>query len=309
MKMKIIVLSSIVLLLTYSCGKKNSATSSETDDKKPTTPVTVTTPEITSMKDEITLNATSVYLLKTNVKATINGYIVKSGIQVGDKVNKGEILFRIQTKEAKSIGNEVNKLDPSFHFTGLNNIICPANGYVVMSNHQKGDYVQEGEVLATISNRNSFGFVLNLPYELNSVLKNNREIDINLPDGKKLVGVVSKIMPEVDSVSQTQRIFIKIKQAANLPENLVAKAVLIRNKIAGAVTLPKQAILSDDNQSTFWIMKMINKGIAVRVNVKKGLESGDRVQIIEPSFTERDRILVTGNYGLADTAKVSVQNK
>jgi len=82
---------------------------------------------------------------------------------------------------------------------------------------------------------------------------------------------------------------------------------LIKNKIEKAITLPKQAILSDDNQATFWIMKMINNTTAVRVNIKKGIENADRIQIIKPLFTEKDRIIITGNYGLADTAKVSVQ--
>ena len=305
MKIKLIVLSAVAGLLTYGCGDKNVATSSE--NQVPTTPVTITTPEITSMKDEITLNATSVYLLKTDIKATINGYIFKASIQLGDKVRRGLLLFRLQTKEARSLGNTVNKLDPDFHFTGLNNIVCPTSGYVVMSNHQKGDYVQEGETLATISDQNSFGFVLNLPYELNGILNNNKEIRISLPDGKEMTGSVSKILPELDSVSQTQRVFIKIKQAVNLPENLVAKAILIKNKIEKAITLPKQAILSDDNQATFWIMKMINNTTAVRVNIKKGIENADRIQIIKPLFTEKDRIIITGNYGLADTAKVSVQ--
>jgi len=273
----------------------------------PTTPVTVTTPETTSMEDEIALNVTSTYLLKTDVKAALNGYIYKTNIQFGDKVRKGEILFRLQTKEAKSLGNTITKLDPDFHFTGLNQIVCPTSGYVVMYNHQKGDYVQEGETLATISDRNSFGFILNLPYELNGILSKNKEIKISLPDGKEVIGSVGKILPELDSASQTQRIFIKIKQTINLPENLVAKAVLIKNKVLKAVTVPKQAILSDENQATFWVMKMINNTTAVRVNIKKGIEKGDRVQIIEPQLTESDRILLTGNYGLADTAKVSIQ--
>ncbi|BEG99455.1 efflux RND transporter periplasmic adaptor subunit [Bacteroides sedimenti] len=305
MNIKIIALLSLAGILIYSCGAKESASSSE--NQEPTTPVTVTTPEIASMQDEITLNATSVYILKTDITSTINGYIVESDIQLGDKVNKGEVLFRLQTKEAKSLGNEVNKLDPSFHFTGINNIVCPTRGYVIMSNHQQGDYVQEGQVLATISDEKSFGFVLNLPYELNGILGDNKEINICLSDGKKLTGIVNKIMPELDSVSQTQRVFLKIKQHVNLPENLVAKAILVKSRMNKAIILPKQAILSDEDQSTFWVMKLINDSTAIKVNIKKGIERDNRVQITEPLFTEKDRIIITGNYGLADTAKVAVQ--
>ncbi len=305
MEIKVIVFLLSVGLLIDGCGTKDSTSSSES--QIPITPVTVANPEIRSMKEEITLNATSVYLLKTDIKATINGYVFKSRIQLGDKVRKGEILFQLQTKEARSLGNTVNKLDPTFRFTGLNNIACPTNGYVVMFNHQKGDYVQEGEILATISDHNSFGFVLNLPYELNGILMDNKEINISLPDGKVLIGIINKIMPELDSVSQTQRVFIKIKQLPNLPENLIARVVLVKKKINRAITLPKQAILSDENQTIFWVMKLINNTTAVRINIKKGMESAGRVQIIEPLFAKKDRIIISGNYGLADTAKVSIQ--
>jgi hypothetical protein len=40
--------------------------------------------------------------------------------------------------------------------------------------------------------------------------------------------------------------------------------------------------------------------------VKKGIETADRVEILSPVFSPNDKILITGNYGLADTAKVQV---
>jgi hypothetical protein len=53
-------------------------------------------------------------------------------------------------------------------------------------------------------------------------------------------------------------------------------------------------------------MKLINPTTAVKVPVTKGIESGDRVEILSPKFSAQDKIVVTGNYGLADTAKVKI---
>lgn len=294
-----------LILLTCSCKGKESNDSS--DKQTVTTPVTVTTPKVGSIQDSITLNATSIYLLKTDVKATVSGYIVRGGKQLGDPVHKGQILFCIRTKEAQSLGNTINKLTPELHFTGLNNCICPVSGYVVMINHQPGNYVQEGETLATICDRSSFGFMMNLPYELNHLLRINHHISICLPDGQKLMGKVFKIMPGVDSLSQTQQVFLKINTAANIPENLIAKAYLIKRHISNAVTLPKESILTDETQTTFWVMKLINNHTAVRINITKGIENGNRVQIESPQLNSSDRIIVSGNYGLPDTANVVVQ--
>ena len=72
------------------------------------------------------------------------------------------------------------------------------------------------------------------------------------------------------------------------------------------MTLPKAAVLSDEVQNQFWIMKMINDSIAVKVPVKKGMETNDNVEIVSPPLSSTDKILLTGNYGLPDTAKVKV---
>jgi len=51
---------------------------------------------------------------------------------------------------------------------------------------------------------------------------------------------------------------------------------------------------------------MIDSFRAVKLPIKKGMETKDRVEIISPSLSASDKILLTGNYGLSDTAKVSV---
>jgi hypothetical protein len=53
-------------------------------------------------------------------------------------------------------------------------------------------------------------------------------------------------------------------------------------------------------------MKMTDSITAVKVPVKKGIETKDRIEILSPVFSDQDKILLTGNYGLGDTAKVRI---
>ena len=53
-------------------------------------------------------------------------------------------------------------------------------------------------------------------------------------------------------------------------------------------------------------MKLNNDSTAVKVPVKTGIETGDKVEILSPEFSLQDKILLNGNYGLADTALVTV---
>jgi hypothetical protein len=54
-------------------------------------------------------------------------------------------------------------------------------------------------------------------------------------------------------------------------------------------------------------MQLTDSTTAVKVVVKKGIETNGMVEIQEPVFKENDKFLLTGNYGLPDTAKVVVE--
>jgi multidrug efflux pump subunit AcrA (membrane-fusion protein) len=205
------------------------------------------------------------------------------------------------------IGNSISKLDSSFKFTGISTAKATLSGYITQLNHQVGDYVQDGEQLAVISDVNSFVFLLNLPYELRPYVLNKKTVDLVLPDGLRLKGYISQVMPTVDSASQTQPVVIKVAPTTPIPQNVIAKVIIIKSLKPHAQTVPKSAVLSDEAQTSFWVMKLIDSATAVRTPVKKGLEQNNTIEILDPVFSKTDRVLVTGNYGLPDTAKVIVE--
>lgn len=289
-----------------ACNNNEAAV--ESIPAEPVTSVTVTGISTGKAEDAVDLNATSAFLLRTDVKANTTGYLQSANISVGQLVRKGQLLFSVTTKEAKSLGNIINELDSSFHFSGTLQIHANASGYITQLNKQTGDYVQEGESLATISDINSFAFLLNLPYELKPYIQLNKTVTLQLPDGKILEGAVSASMPSMDSASQTQAIVIKIKNTTEIPENLIAKVHIIKSVKNNAVMLPKQAVLSDETQTQFWVMKITDSTAAAKVPVSKGLETGSLIEIIAPLFTTTDRFVLTGNYGLPDTAKIIITN-
>ncbi len=289
-----------------SCKQAEKAPAEVPAPEPVQTPVTVTGISTEPMSDFIELNASSTFLQKNVVKANANGYLQSNFTQPGQYVAKGKTLFTIKTKEAESIGNAVNKLDSSFKFSGTNSIKAGDNGFITQLNHQAGDYVQDGEQLAVISDMNSFVFLLDLPYELRPFLQNKQTVALTLPDGEKLTGTVAGSLPTVDAASQTQSIFIKVNAAHSIPENLIAKVKILKTLKSNTVSLPRASVLSDETQTSFWIMKMIDSSTAVKTPVTKGIETSDRIEIIKPALNTTDKILLTGNYGLADTAKVKI---
>ncbi len=296
----------ICFALLYSCGNSDNIT--DTKEVINATPVTVTSIIVGPLLQTIELSATASFLQKTIVKASTSGYISDLKIKPGDFINKGETLFTIKSKEATSVGNAINKIDTSFHFTGISIVKSPASGYINELNYANGDFVQEGEQISIINDASSFSFVMNIPYEQISLLKNNSSVQLRLPDGNTINGIIDKAMPSVDAASQTQNILIHVQSTTMIPENLIAKVILVKSKKDNVVTLPKESVLTNETQDEYWVMKMLNDTIAIKISIQKGMETTDAVEILSPTFSATDKFLLTGNYGLPDTAIVQIEN-
>jgi len=294
----------LFLAILASCKSRNVKSEEEIIDAK--TPVTVISTGSEPMEEYIELNATSSFLQKWVVRANATGYLQSANVQLNKYVSSGQTLYTVKTKEAQSIGNSINILDSTFKFTGINSIRANGSGFISLINHQNGDYVQDGDQLAIITDTKSFVFLLDMPYELRPYIINKKSLEMVLPDGEKLIGTISGNMPTMDAGSQTQSIILRVNTDHSFPENLIAKVKLVKSVKGNAFSLPRPAVLTNETQSEFWVMKMINDSIAAKVPVTKGIETTDRIEIITPLFSATDKILVTGNYGLSDTAKVQI---
>ena len=300
-----IIFASIAFSSIIAC--KNNV---KEDAAEPTTvtgtPITLTSPTLGNMREEVELNAVSAFLLKTNVKSNTNGYLQIVNASLGKLVHKGDDLFVIKTKEASVLENSTHSLDSSLHFKGVIHVKAPGTGYITQINYQAGDYVQDGGVIATITDTKSFVFLLDLPYELKPFLLSNKQIQLKLPDASILNGTIESPLPTVDAVAQTQRYIIKVNNSQNIPENLIAKVNLVKQAKSNAVSVTKEAVLSNETQTEFWIMKLLDSNTAVRVDIKKGIENNNSVEVLDPKLSVNDKIVLTGHYGLSDTAKVVI---
>ncbi len=272
-------------------------------------PVTVTTIDTAGIENFMELNATATYLVKNTIKANATGYLSSVNVAINDFVNNGSTLFSIKTRESKVLGNTINKIDPSLNFGGAIRVRSNTSGIVTMVNVQQGDYVQDGDPLVVINDANSFALVLSLPYELKKYVSVGQQLHVSLPDGTTKMATVQKFSPTVDATSQTQNVVLKINGKQDIPENLIVKVRINKSSNSNTISLPKAAVLSDETETDFWIMKMINATTAIKVPIEKGIQTEDRIEVISPVLTANDKILLSGNYGVADTIKVKVMRK
>jgi len=299
---KTILFFALIPILCGSC-KDKTAPETELDSS---IPVTLTSIDTNGIDSYVELNATATYLAKTIIKANATGYLSSVNVASNDYVTSGKVLFTLKTRESKALGNTINKIDSSLNFGGDIKVKSTSNGFVNSINVQEGNYVQDGDQLAQINDANSFALVLSLPYELKKYVKVGATFDAFLPDGNAIKTKVSKFMPSVDAVSQTQSVMLKVIGKQDIPENLIVKVRISKSSSSNVISLPKEAVLSDETETNFWIMKMINGNTAVKIPIQKGEETNDKVVILSPVLTKNDQIVLTGNYGVADTIQVKV---
>lgn len=269
-------------------------------------PVTLTTIDTSGIENYSDLNGTAIYLVKNTIKANATGYLNSVNVATNDFVINGKELFSIKTREAKILGNSVNKIDSTLNFGGAIRVRSNTDGIVTMVNVQQGDYVQDGDALVTINDTKSFAILLSLPYEFRKYISVGQQLLITLPDATTRYASVQKFLPAVDPTSQTQNVILKINGKQDVPENLIVKVRINKTSRFKTISLPKSAVLSDETETDFWIMKMINTTTAVKIPVQKGIQTEDKIEIISPVLTHKDKILLTGNYGVADTIQVKV---
>jgi hypothetical protein len=302
-KQLIIFLFAPFLLLLISCGGRQDNEEKKVRAKVPVTVENIHTADVT---DYLELNATSSFLVKSTIKSPTNGYVDEINAMQGDKVNKGQVLFKLRTKESTALKND--SLNP-YSFSGLITLKANLDGIILSLDHSRGDYMQEGDQLATIAVPSSFVFILDVPYESVSLIRLSSSCEIALPDGQVLTGKIYSRLPSMTPGSQTQRYIIHPVETQNMPENLIAKIRIVKRVIPKATLLNKSCILTDEVMQNFWVMKMVNDSIAVKVPVITGLSSGNDIEIKSPAFSPSDLFLSSGNYGLGDTVTVIVSKK
>lgn len=293
------------LLLLCSCSSDQQQSDSANEKG---TPVKITHPVKADLTEYLNLNANTVFLNKEIVRATFQGFIDKIYKNIGDEVDKGDRLFLIKTRESAATDSMKIDLGDGL-FKGAVTIRAQSNGILTELDYHDGDYVTDGEQIAIISDPSSLHINLNVPYQYSNMIEKHSQCEIILPDGRILGATIQKIIPAVDPNSQTQKYLLRLNQKVNLPENLNVNAKLPIEKAADALSVNRDAVLSNETMTDFWIMKLINDSTAVRVNIRKGIESDSLVQVLNPKLNLSDRIVYSGSYGLPDTAKVSVMNQ
>jgi multidrug efflux pump subunit AcrA (membrane-fusion protein) len=290
------------------CGKDKEQVDTQTTPKAI---VTLTTIKKESVNDTIFLSASSQYYRKTVIQASLSGYVTKVNVTTGGYVSKGDLAFEMISKEYKALNSSKETLDTTRvrSLLGRNEIYAPASGQVMDLNAQEGMYMQEGAALCSIVNVSDLYFNLFVPVEYGAYFSRGKSCIIILPSGQRVSGTIANLLSKAESNSQSETYLLKPAESLIIPEGINVKVYALGKQRENTQMLLRGAVLANETLDKFWVMKLMNDSAAVKIPVRTGITSGGMIEIMEPQFSRDDKILLTGNYGLPDTALVTIQTE
>jgi len=292
------------LLTLNACAGKTEEQSDELI--VPKAAVSVTKPEKGNIEKRITLNGKTVLYKKNQETAPISGYITTVHIQFGDRVKAGEVLFEIQTPENKALEQSGIK-NPANGAPGKISVMATTSGIVsepLVSG--SGAFVSEGNVLCTIADLTDLLVQVNVPFEYHDIITAGNSCILQLPDHTQHAGKVASVRPYIEENSQTQEVLVKPSGNPSWPENMNLTVSFLKVKKTETLLLPKKALLTNETQDVFWVMKVLKDSIAVSIPVETGIMNDSLVEIISDGLNMDDVIILEGGYGLEDSSLVTI---
>ncbi len=186
-------------------------------------------------------------------------------------------------------------------------ITAPFDGIVAERSIKLGNMIRANEPAFRIVNYNSLKAVLHIPEIEIQKLQTGQEADLSVDaiPGKKYRGQVDLISPVVDPATGTVKITVYINNAdGRLKPGMFGRVNVTHERHAGAILLPKEALLSDDNQETVFVVR---DSVAYRSVVRLGLVNTIHYEVIQ-GLEAGDWVVTTGQQGLRDSAQVVILN-
>jgi len=296
----ILIIMFVSISIGSCTGKKQSDSQTEVPPK---VSVHIVYPTQGNIVSYITVNGKTIYLKKDIITAPFSGYVTRVTIHLGDRVKKNQALFTLATKEEQALSSS-SGLSNS---VGKINLLSPLTGFISdLSITTSGAYVTEGSTLGSVAESKQAIIQVNIPFEYHALLKQNATCLVKLPDATSIKGDIIRILPTIDPVSQTQTIFIQPLTNRLLPENLNVTVQFVNTQHSHALLLPKTAILTNETQDHFWVMKVIHDTLAIKIPVVKGIENDSVIEILNSTLSCSDPVITDGGYGLADSTVVKI---
>jgi len=222
------------------------------------------------------------------VSSRIPGRIVELKVYIGDKVKKGDVIARVETRQ---LGNPPPVVD----------LVAPMSGVVVDSHIRLGEPVEPSQDILDIADRSSMWAVAKIPESEAAKVSPGTKARIRIPAlGDELTMIeMEKFGVAADRNAGTvDGIFIVDNPNGRLKPGLRAEFGIITASRAFVMAVPRSAVQGDPTKRVVFVEDFELPNAYVKAPVVLGEQNDQYIEVVEGLFPG-DEVVTRGSYGLS----------
>lgn len=335
MKLNRILLIACSALVVASCGQKKAEEQTETVREERVRTITLDKSEISRI---VEFSTTLQGYETMSVAPSVTGNIEHIYVEVGDKVNKGDMLVRMNQTQIKTarltfanLETEMERME-ALHQTGSisqqaydqtklgydqakeNLDFLEANtfvkaqfqGVISTKNYEDGE-LYSGQPILVLTQLSTLKALINIPEQYFPLVKVGMKVDIvsDIYPNQVFPSVMEIIYPTIDATTHTFQVKLRIPNTKELLRpGMYVKTTVPMGK-SNAIVVPYQSVqrLIGSNERYVFLN---DNGVAKRVFVKLGQRFDEQIEIISDDIHIGDELVTVGQAKLVDGVKLNV---
>lgn len=220
---------------------------------------------------------------------------------------KGGVTLRELTNAEKTYINAQNALEEARLNLDKLSVNAPITGFITqLPYYTQGTHMNANTDVAKIMDYRELMLEVSFPEKTLSIIESGQQVSVNhysLDTAQALEGRVTEISPAVDPDTRMfdAKIRVQNQQKRLRPGMFVKANVMVEHKDS-VITLPREIVLEKNDRQIVYVVRQER---AHERNVVTGIESGDRVEIID-GIEKDERVVTDGYETLRDRSRVKV---
>lgn len=211
-----------------------------------------------------------------------------------DRQKQVDVLTRLRVMEVSEA--VIKDLELSSTITSHVPINSPIDGVVTEIGVRDGMYVTPSTLLYAIADLSTVWVIVDVfPDQLSWIRKGAQStMQVDALPGKKWNGRVDYIYPELNAKTRTLQVRLKFKNKDSLLKPNMFASVKINNRpVAGAITVPREALIP--SSEGYRVVKVTEENHYKPVIVKVGIKTATQVEITE-GLEVGDQVVLSGQF-------------
>ncbi|WP_071161814.1 efflux RND transporter periplasmic adaptor subunit [Halodesulfovibrio aestuarii] len=240
-------------------------------------------------------------------RAEANLTMKKHQLKRRRKLYEGNVLSREELEQSETeftvAKTKLREAEVQFEH-GI--VVSPVSGVVNKVNVDPGEYVSQGNSIATIVNVDQIKITVNVPEMDIRYLSKGQTAPVMFDayPNEKWSGVVDFVAWKADSATRTFPVRIIVKNTdGRIRPGMIARASFVRRSLRDIVSVPLFSVIDKGGERIAFIEK---DGVAEARTVTLGVIDGDRVQILA-GLNVGENLIIAGQREVEDGVKVDVR--